>query len=298
MKNVSILRARGLKPKKSFGQNFLEDQGVLRRIAARCQVKPEEATVVEIGAGLGALTASLVDAGAKVVAIERDRDLAPVLRARFERGGQVEVLEENALTMDFTALHARLGVFTLCGNLPYHLTSPLIFRALEHVHTWRRMVVMVQREVADRMAASEGTREFGVLSAMLGARLHVDKAFDVPPGAFHPPPKVWSSVVELRPRAIPTPGSELPSYRRIVKAVFAARRKTVRNGLKPLTKEPERWLEAAGVDPGLRPEVLPLAAFGRLAQVAWPEMQATLAAAAMEDDGDLDGGLEDGDAEE
>lgn len=270
MKNASLLKSQGLRPKKSFGQNFLEDKQVLARIAQRCRVTPESRVVVEIGAGLGALTASLLEDGAHVIAIERDRDLAPLLRARFQNNPEVEVHEANALTMDFNAFFEKHGLLTVCGNLPYHLTSPLIFRALDHVHTWRRLVVMVQKEVADRMAADEGSRTYGVLSVLLRSRLTVEKAFDVPPGAFHPPPKVWSSVVVMTPREKATEGSELPAFKRVVKALFAARRKTVRNGLKVLVDEAETHLRAAGIDPGARAETLDLDAFGRLAKVVQP----------------------------
>jgi len=270
VKNASLLKAQGLKPKKSFGQNFLEDHNVLRKIAARCTVTPEARTVVEIGAGLGALTFSLRENGAHVIAIERDRDLAPLLRARFQNDPGVEVSESNALTMDFNALHAKHGPLIVCGNLPYHLTSPLVFRALDHLTTWHRLVIMVQKEVADRMASDEGSRTYGILSVLLRSRLTVEKAFDVPPGAFHPPPKVWSSIVVMTPRATWTPGAELPAFKRVVKALFAARRKTVRNGLKVLVDDAEVHLRAAGIDPGARAETLDLEAFGRLAQVVTP----------------------------
>ncbi|MEW5848534.1 MAG: 16S rRNA (adenine(1518)-N(6)/adenine(1519)-N(6))-dimethyltransferase RsmA [Myxococcota bacterium] len=288
-KNAPLLAAQGLKAKKSFGQNFLEDQGALRRIAQLCQVRPDARVVVEIGAGLGALTAALVESGAHVLAVERDRDLVPILQDRFRNTPDVEILEANALTLDWPALHARHGTLTICGNLPYHLTSPLLFNALEHASLWRRLVVMVQKEVAERMAASPGNRTYGLLTVRLAARLNVQKAFDVPPGAFHPPPKVTSSVVLLTPRPDPVPGGELPAYPRVVKAAFAARRKTLRNGLKPILGEHvDEVLSQAGVDGKARAETLSPEQFGALARAAAPHL--STAPAPPDSDEDEDAG--------
>jgi len=269
VKNAQVLRQHGLKAKKSFGQNFLEDKSILARIAALCDVKPGATAVVEIGAGLGALTASLVEAGGHVVALERDRDLAPLLRARFQNTPQVEVVEANALTMDLHVLAARLGKLTVCGNLPYHLTSPLIFLALDQVTAWRRLVVMVQKEVADRMVAPPDNRTYGLLSVLLQGQLQVRRALDVPPHAFHPRPKIWSSVVTMEPLENPVPGADLPAYRRVAKAAFSARRKTLRNTLRNLLGETlDQVLTQAGVDPGKRAETLSAADFGRLTLAA------------------------------
>jgi 16S rRNA (adenine1518-N6/adenine1519-N6)-dimethyltransferase len=267
--NASILKAKGLKAKKSFGQNFLEDRTVLERIADLCEITPQQNHVLEIGAGLGALTAVLADRGAHVVAIERDRDLAPLLRARFQDKPAVEVMEANALVMDLPSLAARAGSkLTVCGNLPYNLTSPLIFRALAQIGSWHRLVVMVQKEVADRMVAAPGNRTFGLLSVMLRGQLQVRSAFDVPPHAFHPRPKVWSSMVVMTPRETPVDGAMLPTYGRVAKAAFAGRRKTIRNGLKPLFDNVDAVLADAGIDPGIRAETLDIDVFGRLAIVA------------------------------
>ncbi|MBI5493485.1 MAG: ribosomal RNA small subunit methyltransferase A [Deltaproteobacteria bacterium] len=268
MKNAALLRSQGLRAKKSFGQNFLEDRAALERIAALCDVGPGHRHVVEIGAGLGALTAALAERGAHVFAMERDRDLAPLLRARFSGRDDVEILEANALVMDLRVLADKHGPLTVCGNLPYHLTSPLVFRALDQLDAWRRLVVMVQREVADRMVAGPGSRTYGLLSVMLQARLRVQKALDVPPGAFHPPPKVHSAVVVMTPRADPPVGAELPQYRALARAAFAGRRKTLRNGLKALLGDPAALLERAGVDGGVRAETLDVKTFARLARCA------------------------------
>jgi 16S rRNA (adenine1518-N6/adenine1519-N6)-dimethyltransferase len=266
-RSSQLLKARGLRPKKSFGQNFLDDPHILGRIADLCQIRDGTRVVVEIGAGLGSLTAALASAGARVVAIERDRDLVPLLRARFQDVPAVEVLETNALTMDFEALHRCHGTLVVCGNLPYHLTSPLIFRALDHLHTWRRLVVMVQQEVAERMAAEAGSRTYGLISVMLAGRVHVERAMDVPAGAFHPPPKVKSSVVVMVPRTQPLAGSDLPEFRAVARAAFSGRRKTLRNSLKALLGQPERFLASAGINPQARAETLSGGDFGRLARV-------------------------------
>ena len=267
MRNASLLKKAGLRAKKSFGQNFLEDQAILLRIAALSTAAPVHA-VVEIGAGLGALTQALAAAGAPVMAVERDRDLAPLLRKRFSGTPNVDVLEANALTLDWAALRARHGLLNVCGNLPYHLTSPLLFGLLVQRQHWQRLVVMVQKEVALRMTAPPGNRTFGLLTVLLGGALHAQRAFDVPPGAFHPPPKVDSSVVVLTPRPQPVPGALLPQYAAVARAAFHGRRKTLRNTLKPLGLDVAALLTGAGVDGGLRAETLSLEDFGRLAQVA------------------------------
>jgi 16S rRNA (adenine1518-N6/adenine1519-N6)-dimethyltransferase len=263
--DATALRAAGLRPKKSLGQNFLEDPRVLGRIVDLCQLPPGAPPVVEVGAGLGALTAALAGRGAHVVALERDRELCPLLRARFAETPLVEVVEGDALAADLRALHQRLGPLTLCGNIPYNLTSPLLAWALGARETWVRTVFMVQREVADRLVSPPGGEAYGALTVSVGAWLTAQRALLVSAGAFHPPPKVGSAVVVLQPRATVAPGVDSPAFSAVVRATFSRRRKTLRNGLKLLVPDPDRVLDEAGVDGSLRPEVLGVAEFGRLA---------------------------------
>lgn len=295
MKNAHLLRDAGLKAKKSFGQNFLEDAAILGRIKDACALRPGTAAV-EIGAGLGALTAVLAETGAHIYAVERDRDLCPLLRQRFANAPNVTILEANAMTLDLAPLAARHGPLTLCGNLPYHLTSPLIFGALDQLPHWTRLVVMVQREVAHRMSADPGSRTFGLLTVLLGGRLSMGHLFDVPPHAFHPAPKVHSAVVRLTPRPTPLPGAELPAYAAVARASFSARRKTLRNTLRLLGLNTDALCAAAGVDPGARAETLSLLQFGRLAQVAtdmgWKRAPGARDEAALEDADGGDGNTE------
>ena len=188
-----------------------------------------------------------------------------MLRARFGACPHVEVVEGDALLVDLHALRARLGPLTLCGNIPYNLTSPLLAWALRARQTWTRMVFMVQREVADRLVCLPGNKTYGALTITVGAWLHVERALVVPPGAFHPPPKVGSAVVVLRPRESVAPGVDSPAFNAVVRAAFCARRKTLRNGIKGLCPDVDRVLRDADVDGTLRPEVLDIPAFGRLA---------------------------------
>jgi 16S rRNA (adenine1518-N6/adenine1519-N6)-dimethyltransferase len=230
--------------------------------------------VLELGAGLGHLTARLLALGARVVAVERDRDMARVLRG--ELGDQVQLVEADAARLDWAALaraHAPAGPdgagrLTVAGNLPYHLTSPILFSMLDQPGHVARAVFLLQREVAERLAAPPGSREWGVLSVLLQREADVSVERIVPPGAFWPPPRVESAVLcaDFRPPADPV--RDPARFRRLVKAGFAQRRKTLRNALdagKLWTPEQLRAaFEAAGVDPGRRGETLTLAEWAAL----------------------------------
>ncbi len=261
----ALLEKYGLRAKKSWGQNFLGDEVVLDHIA-RLAVRAPGERVVELGAGLGHLTARLVARGAGVVAVERDRDMARVLRG--ELGERVALLEADAARLDLAAVAAPAEKIAVCGNLPYHLTSPILFSILDQAALVSRAVFLLQREVAERLAAPPGSREFGLLSVLLQREARVSVERIVPRGAFLPPPKVDSAVLlaELRPPedAVADPAR----FRRLVKAGFGQRRKTLRNALEAARlAEPERLaaaFAAAAVDPGRRGETLTVAEWAAL----------------------------------
>jgi 16S rRNA (adenine1518-N6/adenine1519-N6)-dimethyltransferase len=260
-----------LQPKKRFGQHFLHDQGIVQRILDTFDPQPGE-TLVEIGPGPGALTRPLLERCALLHVVELDRDLAARLRADFNRSlparstspGQLVVHEADALKFDFCALVPEGGRLRIVGNLPYNISTPLLFHLLEQRHCIGDMLFMLQKEVVDRMAAAPGGKDYGRLSVMLQWQLRVEKLFDVPPGAFTPPPKVDSSVVRLVPHAIPPiQVRDAVAFTQVVRAAFAQRRKTLRNNLKGLL--PAATLESLGIDPQRRAETLTLSEFAAIA---------------------------------
>jgi 16S rRNA (adenine1518-N6/adenine1519-N6)-dimethyltransferase len=253
-----LLQRYGLKPKQSWGQNFLGDEEALARIAGVAGVGPGD-VAVELGPGLGHLTAHLARTGARVVAVERDRDMVRVLEERRLPG--VTVVAGNAAEVRFAEVAGAAQVVVV-GNLPYHLSSPILFQVLDQRETVKRAVFTLQKEVVTRLTAPPGHREAGVLTALLGLYFDVGYQFTLPARLFHPPPKVDSAVVRLtrleRPRAEVTSDER---YRRVVKAAFAQRRKTVANSMRsdPSLGGPEviaTALAAAGIDPGRRGETL------------------------------------------
>ncbi|HWV39233.1 MAG TPA: 16S rRNA (adenine(1518)-N(6)/adenine(1519)-N(6))-dimethyltransferase RsmA [Vulgatibacter sp.] len=255
-----ILRRHGLRPKKAWGQNFLGSEHHLDAIADACGIEPGD-TVVELGAGLGHLTRKLAARGAAVVAVERDRDLAPVLREELA-GLEVEILEANAATIELAPIREGAGrELIVVGNLPYHLSTEILFHVEAQRRHVRRMVFLLQREVTDRIAAAPGSKAYGVLSALLQLHFDVDVPHHVPAGAFTPPPEVESAVARLERRAAPRAetGDEA-LFRRVVKGAFAQRRKTIANSLRGAGVAPPeaigRALDAAGIDPVRRAETL------------------------------------------
>ncbi|MFL5264189.1 MAG: 16S rRNA (adenine(1518)-N(6)/adenine(1519)-N(6))-dimethyltransferase RsmA [Anaeromyxobacteraceae bacterium] len=258
----ALLEKYALRAKKSWGQNFLGDEAILDHIA-RLAVETAGERVVELGAGLGHLTARLAALGADVVAVERDRDMAEVLRA--ELGGRAALLEADAARLDYARLArewpgrvSQDGKLAVVGNLPYHLTSPILFSLLDQPDTVSRGVFLLQREVAERLAAAPGTKEWGLLSVLLQHRADVSVELRVPRGAFLPPPKVESAVLRVGFRAPRAAVVDEARFRRLVKAGFAQRRKVLANALGSVG-EPERVqaaLAAAGVDPRRRGETL------------------------------------------
>ncbi len=265
----AVLRDAGLRPKKSFGQNFLVAPGIAEQIAIACVPDPEvgRATVVEIGAGTGALTALLAARSKHVVAIERDRDLAPILRARFA-DTNVEIREDDAQTMDYAGLlDGTAPPRVLCGNLPYQLTGRLLSLATEHAGRIERAVFMVQAEVADRVLAEPRTKDYGALTIFVRAAFVPARALRVHAGAFYPPPNVDSAVVVLVPRSDRIVESD--AFRAVVKGAFAQRRKQLRNAWRAVAPMPvlEAAAAAAGVTLDARGEELGTEQFARAAEV-------------------------------
>jgi 16S rRNA (adenine1518-N6/adenine1519-N6)-dimethyltransferase len=240
----------------------LTDPGILARIADALEAEPGE-TVLEIGPGPGGLTAALVPRVARLVAIEKDRDLTAPLRTRFP---SVEVIEADALDLDWH--DAVGGPFLVAGNIPYNITSPLLDKALSPPMP-RRIVFLVQKEVADRVTASAGESAYGALSVGVQAVARAERLFVVPAGAFHPRPKVDSAVLRLTPFHPPlVSDTEQPRFRRMTVGLFGFRRKQLGRGVRELTGwSPDRVggaLARADVDPAVRPETLAPAAFVRL----------------------------------
>lgn len=259
----AILARRGLRPKRSWGQNFLSDPGILRRIADACAAGPED-TVVELGAGLGHLTAALAATGARVVAVERDRDLAAALRGEIALPN-VSIVEANAVGLDF-AVVAGAARPIVAGNLPYQLSGRILFALVERHDRIRRAVFTLQREVAERIAAEPGGRDYGVLSVLLQAYGTVERLFDLPAAAFHPAPEVDSAVVRFEPYPPErTPNVDGAALARLVKAAFAGRRKTLANTLKASrlirASSLGEALKQAGIDGRRRAETLAPAEF-------------------------------------
>jgi 16S rRNA (adenine1518-N6/adenine1519-N6)-dimethyltransferase len=249
------------RPRKRFGQHFLRDQNVIRRIVAAMDPRPGE-HFIEIGPGEGVLTAPLLAAGVRLDAVEIDRDLAAALPGRCP--GPLTVHRADALDFDFAALAAGPGTLRLAGNLPYNISTPLLFHLLATRAAFRDLHVMLQKEVGDRMAAGAGDPAYGRLSVALAARCRVERLFGVRPGSFWPPPKVDSLVLRLVPHAgNPLGISDFATFDAVVTRAFGQRRKQLGTSLRPL--RPEAALRAAGIDPALRPERLPPAGFAALA---------------------------------
>lgn len=248
--------------RKRFGQHFLADRHFVERIVAAIDPRPGD-RLVEIGPGLAALTAPLLERVDHLEAVEIDRDLARRLRERFP-AERLTVHEADALAFDFGRLGADLRVV---GNLPYNISTPLLFRFEACAAAVRDLHFMLQREVVERMVAAPGTRAYGRLSVMLQYRFVPERLFDIPPGAFQPPPKVMSSFVRLTPRVpLPWPARDEALLRELVTAAFGQRRKMLRNAVAGFLGEAE--LEALGLDPRARPETLAVESFLRIAERA------------------------------
>jgi 16S rRNA (adenine1518-N6/adenine1519-N6)-dimethyltransferase len=245
--------------RKRFGQHFLSDHGIIDAIVAAIAPQPGE-PMVEIGPGLAALTQPLAERLGRLTVIELDRDLAVRLRAH----GQLDVVESDVLKVDFTALAATMGAgkIRVVGNLPYNISSPILFHLLDHVAVVQDQHFMLQKEVIDRMVARPATADYGRLSVMLQWRYAMENVLFVPPESFDPPPRVDSAVVRMLPLAQP-PAMDFKTYSDLVQTAFSQRRKILRNTL-------GQWLEARGFtgdfDLQRRAEEVPVAEYVALAQ--------------------------------
>ncbi|UAW98769.1 16S rRNA (adenine(1518)-N(6)/adenine(1519)-N(6))-dimethyltransferase RsmA [Halopseudomonas nanhaiensis] len=248
--------------RKRFGQNFLHDAGVINRIH-RAIAPREGQHVVEIGPGQGAITEGLLASGARLDVVELDHDLHPILLSRFGHLRNFALHKGDALKFDFASL-ADGQRLRIVGNLPYNISTPLMFHLLDQAHCVEDMHFMLQKEVVQRLAAGPGSSHYGRLGIMVQYHCQVEHLFDVGPGAFSPAPKVDSAIVRLTPHAtLPFPADEPEMLERVVREAFNQRRKTLRNTLKPLLDAD--GIAAEGLDPMLRPEQVDLAGFVRLA---------------------------------
>ena len=258
--------ARDGHPRKRFAQHFLHDRAVIRRIVDTIAPRPGE-LVMEIGPGRGALTFPLLARGCELHAVEIDRDLAARLRAQAPRHPNLTVHEADALDLDVARIAPPPRRLRVTGNLPYNISTPLLFRLLASLPRIADMHLMLQKEVVDRMVSPPGSREYGRLSVMVQLDCEVERVVRVGAGAFSPPPRVESAVVRLRPR----PHTALDRAIRlrleaIVRSCFSRRRKTLRNALRGLCDE--RVIAASGLDPQLRPEMLAIEDFIGLARAS------------------------------
>ncbi len=251
--------------RRALGQHFLADKNIAARIVDVAQLQPGEAAV-EIGPGLGALTDSLAARHEPLWLVELDADFAARARERYAEQTQVTVVHADALSVDFAAMLAGHMPAVMVANLPYNVATPILQRALEATGVFQRLIVMVQLEVAQRLAAMPGSKNYGVLSVLTQFAASVRLAFKVPPGAFVPRPKVDSAVVVLTPHAAPIVAvDDAGVLRRVVRATFGQRRKHLANSLRGACPAADEALAAAGIDPQRRPETLSLAEFATLA---------------------------------
>ncbi len=243
-------------PRKRFGQNFLHDPGVIARIISAINAQPGQ-QVVEIGPGQGALTCDLLRAAGTLDVVELDRDLIPRLAEICMGMGELHIHSADALKFDFTRIATGNKKLRIVGNLPYNISTPLLFHLLDQAQVIHDMHFMLQKEVVERMAARAGDSAYGRLSIMLQYRCAVQRLFIVQPGAFSPAPKVESAVVRLVPHI--TPPIQVNNeavFAEVVKQAFSQRRKTLRNTLRGMFTEQQ--ISALGIDPGLRPQMLAL----------------------------------------
>ncbi len=249
------------RPRKRFGQHFLHDRNIIGRIVTALDPKADD-RIVEVGPGKGALTRELLTRVAHLDAVELDRDLIAHLQSEFPTN-KLTLHSADALKFDFCRLTGDSHKLRLIGNLPYNISTPLLFHLLDQAGCIEDMVFMLQKEVVERLRAGPGGKDYGRLSVMIQYRCAVEKLFDVAPGAFTPPPKVDSSVVRLIPHATPPVAVDDPEqFSRTVRAAFASRRKTLRNNMKGLLSAED--MLALGIDPTRRAETLSLAEFATL----------------------------------
>lgn len=249
--------------RKRFGQHFLHDPAAIERIVAAINPQPGDA-MVEIGPGRGAITDKLLRGAGALDAVEIDRDLAAELRERYATNKRFVLHQDDALRFDFAALSVARGKpLRVIGNLPYNISTPLLFHLIAAPAVLADLHVMLQKEVVDRIVAAPGNGEYGRLTVMLAPWVIPERLFDLGPGAFKPAPRVWSSVLRLTVRNTPSFAVDT-RFARVVSAAFSQRRKTLRNALRLLLDASA--IESCGVDPGARAETLQPEQFGLLAR--------------------------------
>jgi 16S rRNA (adenine1518-N6/adenine1519-N6)-dimethyltransferase len=248
--------------RKRFGQNFLQDHSIIYNILAHAHPLAGEHWV-EIGPGLGALTKPLLESGVKLDVVELDRDLVSRLQKQFAGQANFNVHSADALNFDFAALTQSHEKLRIIGNLPYNISTPLMFHLLETTDCVEDMHFMLQKEVVDRICADPGSKKYGRLSVMMQYFCETEWLFDVPPESFDPVPQVMSAIVKLTPHAQPPVKiKDLQSFNQLVTQAFSQRRKTIRNSLKALVDE--QTMQALAIDPNLRAESLSLEQFALL----------------------------------
>ncbi len=248
------------RPRKRFGQNFLHDQGVLQKIDQAIRPKAGE-QIVEIGPGLGALSQFLIDGCGQIDAVEIDRDLIEPLKNRF--GEKISIHNVDALKFDFCALAPTDKKLRVIGNLPYNISTPLMFRLFAQKECIKDMHFMLQQEVVERLVAAPGTKNYGRLSIMAQYYCQTESLFHVPPGAFNPPPKVHSAIIRLTPHSRPqVEVKDLQQFEGVIRQAFSQRRKTIRNTLKKFITAEQ--LTELGIDPTIRPEQLNIEQFAKI----------------------------------
>jgi 16S rRNA (adenine1518-N6/adenine1519-N6)-dimethyltransferase len=253
----------GHRPRKRFGQHFLVDEHAIHRIVGAVNPQPGQ-HIVEIGPGLGVLTREILPLVERMQVVELDRDIIPRLAKSCGHLGELQIFSHDALRFDFCSLRESGEPLRIIGNLPYNISTPLLFHLLEQKACITDMVFMLQKEVVDRLAAQPGTGSYGKLSVMIQYHCKVTQLFNVPPTAFDPPPKVESAVVRLIPyQQPPVEVHKAENLELLVSRAFAQRRKTLRNNLKGLLDDAQ--IVALEIDPACRAETLSLAEFARLA---------------------------------
>jgi 16S rRNA (adenine1518-N6/adenine1519-N6)-dimethyltransferase len=260
-----LLDRHGIDPSRALGQNFVVDPNTVRRIVRLAGVRPGD-RVVEVGGGLGSLTLALVEAGARVTTVERDRRLVPVLREVLAgAGAAVDVVEGDALVADWQALCPPAeGPWVMVANLPYNIATPLVLDLLERVPAIERMLVMVQREVAERLAAAPGSSAYGIPSVKVAYRASAELVGTVPATVFLPRPRVESGLLRLERRSRPATDADPAVLFALVDRAFGQRRKMLRRSLAGVV--PDEAFAAAGIAPDARPETLSVEDWGRLAR--------------------------------
>lgn len=263
--NIDDAKIAGFFPRKKFSQNFLTDKNVADKIVRLPELTADD-TVIEIGPGRGILTEGLLKTGAKVIAVEIDRNLASAVAQRFHDNKNLEIINADALKLSYKQLSEECGKkLKVVSNLPYHISTPIIFKFLEEKEAFSTLVLMLQREVAQRIIANPGSKDYGVLSVFVQIAADVKIKLEVPPSCFYPKPKVYSSVVRFdildKPK-VKTDDSDF--FKSVVKAAFGQRRKTLLNALKALELPVQRISDAlkkACIDPQRRGETLSLEEF-------------------------------------